>query len=54
LKAGDTIVEVQQYKVASPADVQKQVDTVRKLNRKSVLMLIQRPGGLQYVPLFLK
>ena len=31
--------------------VQKQVDTVRKENRKSVLMLIQRQDGVQWVPL---
>ena len=53
LKAGDVIVEVQQGEVASPADVQEQVDSVRKENRKSVLMLIQRQDGLQWVPLSL-
>jgi serine protease Do len=53
LKPGDVIVEVQQGKVASPADVQKQVDTARKADRKFVLMLIQREGGVQYVPLAL-
>ncbi len=45
LKAGDVIVEVQQGEVWSPAEVQKKVDTVRKENRKSVLMLIQRQDG---------
>jgi serine protease Do len=53
LKAGDVIVEVQQGPVASPADVQKQVDAARKGDRKFVLMLIQREGGMQYVPLSL-
>src|SRR6516164_154566 len=53
LKAGDVIVEVQQGEVTSPADVQQKVDTVRKENRKSVLMLIQRQDGLQWVPLSL-
>ncbi len=53
LKAGDVIVEVQQGEVASPADVQQKVDSVRKENRKSVLMLIQRQDGLQWVPLSL-
>jgi hypothetical protein len=33
--------------------VQKKVDTVKKENRKSVLMLIQRQDGLQWVPLSL-
>ena len=53
LKAGDVIVEVQQGEVSSPADVQQKVDSVRKENRKSVLMLIQRQDGLQWVPLSL-
>jgi serine protease Do len=53
LKPGDVIVEVQQGEVGSPADVQQKVDSVRKENRKSVLMLIQRQDGLQWVPLSL-
>jgi serine protease Do len=53
LKPGDVIMEVQQGEVASPDDVQKQVDAARKSDRKFVLMLIQREGGVQYVPLSL-
>lgn len=53
LKPGDVIMEVQQNEVATPADVQKQVDAARKADRKNVLMLIQREGGVQYVPLTL-
>ena len=53
LKPGDVIMEVQQGEVTSPADVQKQVDAARKADRKFVLMLIQREGGVQYVPLSL-
>ncbi|MEA2744514.1 MAG: serine protease Do, partial [Acetobacteraceae bacterium] len=53
LKAGDVIVEVQQGPIASPGDVQKQIDAARKADRKFVLMLIQREGGMQYVPLSL-
>jgi serine protease Do len=53
LKAGDVIVEVQQGPINSPGDVQKQVDAARKADRKFVLMLIQREGGMQYVPLSL-
>ena len=53
LKAGDVIVEVQQGEVTTPADVQQKVDSVRKESRKSVLMLIQRQDGLQWVPLSL-
>ncbi len=44
---------MQQGEVASPSDVQRKVDSVRKENRKSVLMLIQRQDGLQWVPLSL-
>ena len=51
VKPGDVIVEVQQGEVGTPADVQQRVDSVRKENRKSVLMLIQRQDGLQWVPL---
>ena len=50
LKPGDVIVEVQQSEVSTPADVQEHVDLVRKENRKSVLMLIQRADGMQWVP----
>jgi serine protease Do len=53
LKPGDVIMEVQQGEVNSPADVQKQVDAARGADRKFVLMLIQREGGVQYVPLSL-
>ena len=50
LKAGDVIVEVQQGEVSTPAEVQQRVDSVRKEDRKSVLMLIQRQDGMQWVP----
>ncbi len=53
LKPGDVILEVQQNEVASPADVVKRVEAARKQDRKFVLMLIQRPDGVQYVPLSL-
>jgi serine protease Do len=53
LKPGDVVVEVQQGEVGSVDDVQKRVDAVRKENRKSVLLLIQRQDGLQWVPLAL-
>ncbi|HET8997880.1 MAG TPA: DegQ family serine endoprotease, partial [Acetobacteraceae bacterium] len=51
LKPGDVIVEVQQGEVGTPAEVQQRIEGVRKENRKSVLMLIQRQDGLQWVPL---
>ncbi len=53
LKPGDVIMEVQQGEVATPDDVEKQVDAARGADRKFVLMLIQREGGVQYVPLSL-
>jgi len=53
LKPGDVIMEVQQGEIASPDDVRKQVEAARKADRKFVLMLIQREGGVQYVPLSL-
>jgi serine protease Do len=54
LKPGDVIVEVQQVEVDSPADVQAQVEKVRKSGRNSVLMLVQGGDGLRWVPLSLK
>ena len=53
LKPGDVIMEVQQNEVGSPDDVRTRVDAARKADRKFVLMLIQRDGGVQYVPLSL-
>jgi serine protease Do len=53
LRPGDVIMEVQQGEVSSPADIQKQVEAARKADRKFVLMLIQREGSTQYVPLSL-
>jgi serine protease Do len=51
LKPGDVIMEVQQTPVASPADIQKRIEAARKADRKFVLMLIQREGSVQYVPM---
>ncbi len=51
LKAGDVILEVQQNEVHTPADVQKRIETGRREDRKSVLLLVQRQGGLQWIPL---
>ncbi|MGA9866711.1 MAG: DegQ family serine endoprotease [Acetobacteraceae bacterium] len=51
VKPGDVIVEVQQSEVSSPDDVRRRVETVRKEDRKSVLVLIQRADGLSWVPL---
>ena len=54
LKPGDVIVEVQQQSIATPSDVQDQVDRVRRSGRGSVLLLVQNADGTRYVPLSLK
>ena len=50
LKPGDVIVEIQQEPVTTPADVAGKLDKYRKMNRKSVLMLIQSGDGLRWIP----
>ncbi len=54
LKPGDVIQEVQQQTVSTPADVQDQVEKVRKSGRTSVLLLVGNSDGTRYVPLSLK
>lgn len=44
IRPGDIIVEVDRKKVATPADVEKIVDGVRKGGRKAVLFLLRRGG----------
>ena len=54
VKAGDVIIEAggPPEPVNSPADLQSRIDTARKQNRKSVLMLIQgQEGAPRWVPL---
>ena len=51
LKPGDVIQEVQQETVATPQDVQDRVQKYRKMDRKTVLMLVQNSDGLRWVPL---
>lgn len=51
LRAGDLIVEVEQGEVTTPADVAAKVDEARKRGRKTVLLLVQGQGGLQFVAL---
>ncbi len=50
LKPGDVIVEVQQQSVSKPQDVAELMDKYRKMNRKTVLMLLQSGNGMQWVP----
>jgi len=51
LKPGDVILEVSQEEVANPKDIQTKVDSAKKGGRKSVLLLVERQGNLQFVPL---
>lgn len=51
LKPGDVILEVSQEEVANPKDIQAKVDSAKKGGRKSVLLLVERQGNLQFVPL---
>lgn len=45
LQPGDTIVEVNQEQVASPADVTKRIDALKKDGKKSALLLVANPRG---------
>lgn len=45
LQPGQVIVEVAQEQVASPADVQRRLDALKKEGRKSVLILVANADG---------
>ncbi|UJX45935.1 DegQ family serine endoprotease [Xanthobacter sp. YC-JY1] len=47
LKAGQVIVQVGQEAVASPADVEKQIDALRKAGKRSALFLVSDGEGKQ-------
>ena len=49
IRKGDILVEVNQHKVNSPADIEKQLEAVKKSGRKSVLLLIVGKAGLRFV-----
>ncbi|MGB8273731.1 MAG: DegQ family serine endoprotease [Alphaproteobacteria bacterium] len=51
LRAGDVIYEVNQADVATPAEVEANVDKAKKAGRKWVLLGVSRQGNLQFVPL---
>jgi serine protease Do len=51
LRPGDVIVEISQEEVATPADVEQRIAGARDAGRKSVLLLVERQGNLQFVPL---
>ena len=47
LKAGQVIVQVGQEAVASPSDVEKQIDALRKQGKRSALLLVSDGDGRQ-------
>jgi serine protease Do len=49
LHPGDLIVEVEQGEVLSPGDVVSRIEEARKAGRKSVLLLVEGQGGLQFM-----
>ncbi len=51
LKAGDVILRVQQTAVATPADVQKQIDEARKRHLHHIVLLVQNHDGVRWVAL---
>jgi serine protease Do len=51
LRPGDVIVEVQQQRVATPAEVQEQVERLRRQNRNVGLFAVENAGGQRFVPL---
>jgi serine protease Do len=51
LQPGNVIMEVQQQPVATVADVQQRLSDARTAHRKSVLLLVQTPDGMRFVPL---
>ena len=50
-RPGDVIVEVQNQKVASPADVEGKINADIKAGRKVELMLVNRGGEITYIGL---
>jgi serine protease Do len=45
IQAGDTIVEVAQETVSTPADVEKSIKELKDMGRKSALLLLANPSG---------
>ena len=51
LRAGDVIVEVQQQRVNTPAEVQEQIERLRRQNRTVGLFAVESAAGQRFVPL---
>jgi len=45
LQAGDVIVQVEQMNVATPDDVSKQLDTLKKAGRTTAQLVVQNKDG---------
>ena len=54
LRPGTLIVEINQDKVSSPAEVAAKIDEARKAGRRSVLLLVDQAGDLRFVALKIK
>ncbi len=49
LRPGETIVEIGQENVSTPAELAEKVKTAKEQGRKSVLLLVEGEGGLRFV-----
>ncbi|MBR0671509.1 DegQ family serine endoprotease [Neoroseomonas soli] len=54
LRPGDVIVEVQQERVSTPAEVQERIARLRQQNRGVALFAVEGAGGQRFVPLRLR
>jgi len=53
IKPGDVILEFQHEMLATPADMQKRIDALKKAGKKSALMLVMRGDEQRFVPVTL-
>jgi serine protease Do len=51
LQPGDVIVEASQEDIHSAGDVVGKIDAAKRAGRKSILLLVERQGGLRFVAL---
>ncbi|MFQ5764661.1 MAG: Do family serine endopeptidase, partial [Rhodospirillales bacterium] len=49
IRPGDVIVEISQEEVTTPDQVAEKITAAKKAGRKSVLLLLEGPGGLRFV-----
>src|SRR5262249_46251791 len=50
IQPGDVIIDINQELVATPADVQKKLDALKKDGKKSALLLVTRADEQRFVP----